>query len=176
VHFFEVQGLLPASQHGFLKGRSTDTALFEFFVSLYRSMEHKSKVLGIFYGLSNAFGSVCEPIILQKFEYLGVRIYGVPLKWLRSALSERTQRVKLFEEVEREIQAVYSQELGFSRGTTPQGGIISPFIFDVSIFDMSLFVLFGVLINYADDTQLLCCLRAQLCFCLQMQNCLLIVW
>jgi hypothetical protein len=39
----------------------------------------------------------------------------------------------------------------FSRGT-PQGGIISPFVFDISIYDMALLVLFGVLVNYADDS------------------------
>jgi exonuclease III len=149
VNFFQVNGLLPASQHGFLKGRCTDTALFEFFVSLYKSMEHKSKVLGIFYDLTNAFGSVCVPLILQKFEYLGVR--GVPLKWLESALTGRSQKVKLLEILGKEVHQVYSEELSFSRGT-PQGGIISPFIFDVGIFDMALFVLLGVLINYADDS------------------------
>jgi hypothetical protein len=44
--------------------------------------------------------------------------------------------------------------VSFSRGT-PQGGIISPFIFDVGIYDMALYILFGVLINYADDSTLL---------------------
>ena len=33
-----------------------------------------------------------------------------------------------------------------------QGGIISPFVFNIGIYDMALFVLFGVLINYADDS------------------------
>jgi hypothetical protein len=83
VHFFETNGLLPASQHGFIKGRCTDTALFQFFVGLHKSMEGRSKVLGIFYDLTNAFGSVCVPLILQKFEHLGVR--GIPLQWLRSS-------------------------------------------------------------------------------------------
>jgi len=148
VHFFESNGLLPASQHGFLKGRSTDTALYEFFANLHKSMEGKFKVLGIFYDLTNAFGSVCVPIILQKFEHLGVR--GIPLQWLESALSGRTQQVKLLEMHGNEIREVYSDELGFSRGT-PQGGIISPFIFDVGIYDMAMLVLAGVL-NYADDS------------------------
>jgi hypothetical protein len=40
VNFFQENDLLPASQHGFLKGRCTDTALFEFFANLHRSMEH----------------------------------------------------------------------------------------------------------------------------------------
>jgi hypothetical protein len=30
-----------------------------------------TKGLGIFYDLTNAFGSVCVPLILKKFEYLG---------------------------------------------------------------------------------------------------------
>jgi hypothetical protein len=148
VHFFETNGLLPASQHGFIKGRCTDTALFQFFVGLHKSMEGRSKVLGIFYDLTNAFGSVCVPLILQKFEHLGVR--GIPLQWLRSALSGRSQKVKLFEDFQNEIREVFSDELYFSRGT-PQGGIISPFIFDIGIYDMALLVLFGVL-NYADDS------------------------
>lgn len=46
---------------------------------------------------------------------------------------------------------MYSDELSFSRGT-PQGEIISPFFFDVGIYDMALFILLGVLINYADDS------------------------
>ena len=41
--------------------------------------------------------------------------------------------------------------MSFSRGT-PQGGIISPFVFDIGIYDMALYVLFGVLLNYADDS------------------------
>jgi hypothetical protein len=93
VNFFQVNGLLPASQHGFLKGRCTDTALFQFFIHLYKSMQHKFKVLGIFYYLTDAFGSVCVPLILKKFEHLGVR--GIPLQWLKSALSGRSQKVKL---------------------------------------------------------------------------------
>jgi Reverse transcriptase (RNA-dependent DNA polymerase) len=137
------------SQHGFLQGRSTNTALFELFDNLYKAMEQKSKVLGIFYDLANAFGSVCVPIILQKFEHLGVR--GVPLQWLKSALSGRSQRVKLLADLGREIRDIFSDEMSFSWGT-PQGGIISPFVFDIGIYDMALFVLFGVLLNYADDS------------------------
>jgi Reverse transcriptase (RNA-dependent DNA polymerase) len=149
VHFFETNGLLPASQHGFIKGRCTDTALFQFFEALHRSMEGRSKVIGIFYDLTNAFGSVCIPLLLQKFEYLGVR--GIPLRWLQSALSGRSQKVRLYEDFENEIREVFSDELHFSRGT-PQGGIISPFVFDIGIYDMAMYILLGVLFNYADDS------------------------
>jgi hypothetical protein len=43
--------------------------------------------------LSNAFGTVCTSILLRKFQLLGVR--GVALDWLKSALTGRSQCVKL---------------------------------------------------------------------------------
>jgi hypothetical protein len=46
---------------------------------------------------------------------------------------------------------IYSDELPVERGT-PQGGIISPFAFDVGIIDMPLIVYIGLLLNYADDS------------------------
>jgi hypothetical protein len=42
-------------------------------------------------------------------------------------------------------------EMSFSWGT-PQDGIIYPFVFDVGIEDMALFVLFGALLNNTDDS------------------------
>jgi hypothetical protein len=102
---------LPASQHGFIKGRCTDTALFQFFVNLHKSMAGRSKVLGIFYDLTNAFGSVCVTLILQKFEHLGVR--GIPLQLLKSALSGRRQTVRLYEDLGKVIREVFSDELSF---------------------------------------------------------------
>jgi hypothetical protein len=148
--FFEDNKLLPASQHGFLKGRGTQTALFEFMNNLFKSFEKRQKVLSIFYDLSNAFGTVCTPILLHKFELLGVR--GVALNWLTSALSGRTQCVKLQDIVDGKFQKdVFSSFLPVTRGT-PQGGIISPFSFDIGIFYMALYVLIGILLNYADDS------------------------
>ncbi|XP_059480862.1 uncharacterized protein LOC132199839 [Neocloeon triangulifer] len=147
--FYEVNNLLPGSQHGFIKGRCTATALFEFIVKLHEHLEKKQKVLGIFYDLSNAFGTICVPLLLRKFEFQGVR--GVALEWLRSALTGRTQAVKLRVMDGKFEKFVYSEELLLERGT-PQGGIISPFGFDVSIGDMPVHVAVGLLLNYADDS------------------------
>jgi hypothetical protein len=38
-----------------------------------------------------------------------------------------------------------------NRGT-PQGGIVSPFLFDIGIFDMAVCVIIGALFNFADDS------------------------
>jgi len=48
------------------------------------------------------------------------------------------------EDFENEIGEVFSDELHFSRGT-PQGGIISPFVFYFGIYEMAIYILLGVL-------------------------------
>jgi hypothetical protein len=110
VHFF-LNKLSPARVTAWLHQGSVYRycVVSIFFVGLHKSMEGRSKMLGIFYDLTNAFGSVCVPLILQKFEYLGVR--GIPLQWLRSALSDRSQKVKLLEDFHNEIREVFSDEL-----------------------------------------------------------------
>ena len=147
--FFRERNLLPASQHGFLKGRGTQTALFEFMHNLHQSLEKRQRVLGIFYDLSNAFGTICVPTLLAKFELLGAR--GLALDWLRSALTGRSQCVKLWDVIAGKYKEVLSGFVSVDRGT-PQGGIISPFLFDIGIYDMAIFVLIGILLNYADDS------------------------
>jgi Reverse transcriptase (RNA-dependent DNA polymerase) len=49
--------------------------------------------MGIFYDFSKAFGSISHQILLRKLERYG--IVGIPLKWIQSFLSGRSQRVKM---------------------------------------------------------------------------------
>jgi Reverse transcriptase (RNA-dependent DNA polymerase) len=48
VHFFSEQKLIPDCQHGFVPGKCTLSALFEFFARLYALLEEKEKPLGVF--------------------------------------------------------------------------------------------------------------------------------
>ncbi|CAB3386275.1 Hypothetical predicted protein [Cloeon dipterum] len=113
-------------------------------------MEHRQKILAIFYDLTNAFGTVCVPILLRKLEMNGMR--GVVLDWLRSLLTGRTQVVKMTQRVGKwERRTVYSSEVSVVRGT-PQGGVLSPSLFVGGVCDMLLYVLIGFTVNYADDT------------------------
>ena len=112
-------------------------------------MEHRQKILAIFYDLTNAFGTVCVPILLRKFELNGVR--GVALDWLRSSLTGRTQVVKMTQRVGKWERTVFSSEVSVVRGT-PQGGVLSPSLFVGGVCDMLLYVLIGFTVNYADDT------------------------
>jgi exonuclease III len=149
TNFFQSNNLLPPSQHGFLKGRSTMTALYEYLNEVYSALQKKSKVLSIFFDLTNAFGTICTGVLLAKLEKCGVR--GLALQWLESALSDRSQKVKLkCFEGNKEVD-VFSELLSIQRGT-PQGGIISPFLFDVAVIDLALALLVAFVTCYADDT------------------------
>jgi hypothetical protein len=139
------------SQHGFLKGRGTQTALFEFMNNFYFSLLRSARKCWVFLWLVKCIlYNICTPVSLHKFELLGVR--GVALNWLTSALTGRTQCAKLQDIVNGKFQKdVFSSFLPVTRGT-PQGGIISPFSFDVGIFDTALYVSIGILLNYVDDS------------------------
>ncbi|CAB3387626.1 Hypothetical predicted protein [Cloeon dipterum] len=76
-------------------------------------MEHRQKILAIFYDLTNAFGTMCVPILLRKFEMNGVR--GVALDWLRSSLTGRTQVVKVMQRVGKWERTVYPSEVSVVR-------------------------------------------------------------
>lgn len=53
-------------------------------------MEEGQQCMGIFYDFSKAFDSISHQILLEKLERYG--IVGVPLQWIKSFLSGRTQK------------------------------------------------------------------------------------
>ena len=77
-----------------------------------------------------------------------LKLYGFDkrsLDWIKSYLSNRTQRVSISGELSKPSQ--------INRGT-PQGSRISPILFLVLMSDMNLQLEKGILTNFADDTQL----------------------
>ena len=65
------------------------------------------------------------------------------VKWLRSFLTKRTQRVKIddvFPELEKLISGV------------PQGGILSPLLYIIYVADLQLWLKYVKATTYADDT------------------------
>jgi len=84
------------------------------------------------------------PVLLRKCK-LGIS--GTDLLWFRHYLTDRQQRVKLGDS--------YS-DWGTALGGIPQGSALGPLLFLIYINDMSLQVKNGILVQFADDTCLIC--------------------
>lgn len=77
LKYLEENQILSIYQHGFRANRSTETAVLEFVNDIYKSLEEKFYVVGIFIDLSKAFDSQNHKILLSKLQDVGIR--GVPL-------------------------------------------------------------------------------------------------
>ena len=66
VYFIETNNLFSNSQHGFRSGRSTETAITQFISDVYKYLEKKHFVIGIFLGLSKASDSIFHTILCSK--------------------------------------------------------------------------------------------------------------
>ena len=80
-------------QHGFLKGRSTSTAVFNVTKEISSRLSQKLHVASVYLDLSKAFPSVDHQILLQKLEVMGIR--GNALAWFQSYLSDRSEFVQI---------------------------------------------------------------------------------
>ena len=87
ISFLMRFALLTSSQHGFLKNKSTETALFEFHDYLTKELDAGQHVVGLYFDLSKAFDSLNIDLIIVKLEALGFR--GRFLDFLESYLSNR---------------------------------------------------------------------------------------
>ena len=111
---------------------------------IYKCLEEKHFVVGIFIDLSKAFDTIDHNILLYKLNNIGIR--GVTHRLFQSYLCNRTQSVY--------CNKKYSQIQHISQGV-PQGSILGPILFLVYINDIinaSTKIDFTI---YADDTTLL---------------------
>ena len=135
--------IIPGSQHGFRKDRSTMTAVASLEHDLKLAKKAKRTAGALFLDLSAAFDTIDGEILSKKLD-----VYGATsrvTKWIKSYLSDREQKV------------TYQQEdsnLKMNNYGAPQGSILSPFLFSVLVSDMEecLEELDVRLISYADDT------------------------
>ena len=110
---------------------------------IVEGIEGRKSTLSVFLDLSKAFDCVDHRTLIHKLNRYGIR--GVPLNWLKSYLSGRTEFV--------EISGVRSGERKLSFGV-PQGSILSPLLFLIYVNDVGSSVRQGQLVQYADDTTL----------------------
>ncbi len=143
--FLSKNNKLDAKQSGFRSGHSTETALLSVTEALrIAKADSKSSVL-ILLDLSAAFDTVNHQILLSTLSSLDIT--GIPLRWFKSYLTDRSFKVAWGGEVSKAHQLVTG---------VPQGSVLGPLLF--STYTTSL----GPIIKahgfsyhfYTDDTQL----------------------
>lgn len=150
MHFLNDCQILNNNQHGFLKGKSTQTAIFQFIELILGFFENGEVALGLFLDLSKAYDCLNRDILIKKLERYGVR--GNALKWLKSYLSERVQIVG----ITKDNQSCRSTGLLNNNGIA-QGSILGPILFIIFMNDIHRVNTKSkqTIINYADDTNLI---------------------
>lgn len=150
VSFFEKFKLINERQHGFLAGKSINSAVFDFVNEIVDHIENKKVAMGAFLDLSKAFDCLNHEILLNKLESYGVR--GLALRWVKSYLKGRTQRVV----IQRDGHNYYSDDKPLEVGV-PQGSILGPFLFICYINDLDGAVVDRnvSIVKFADDTNIL---------------------
>jgi hypothetical protein len=145
-----INNILIPEQHGFLKGKSTVTALFDFVTEVYGGLEAREKINVILYDFSNAFGTIYPPLLIRKLEAYGLN--GLALRWLESFLTNREQYVEIREIDENNFEKHIISELLISNMGVPQGTVLGPTSFLVYLNDVKLFILIAFLLFFADDS------------------------
>uniref|UniRef100_A0A1B6LUG6 Reverse transcriptase domain-containing protein n=1 Tax=Graphocephala atropunctata TaxID=36148 RepID=A0A1B6LUG6_9HEMI len=145
--------LLTNSQHGFIKGKSTTTAMIDLVESIIDYLDDRKFTTALLLDYSKAFDCIGHKIIIEKLEGLGIT--GTPKTWFESYLTGRSQLVELNHTTNGVTQTVRSKPQPMTRGV-PQGSVLGPVLFILLTNDFPDYVKdFSSVVMFADDTTLL---------------------
>ena len=139
--YLEKCSLLYSKQFGFRSKHSAIDAIVE--LTERAKLLHGKNIYSFFLDLKKAFDTLDHSILLYKLETYGIR--GICLKWFRSYLTNRKQRV--------EVNGVSSGWRNISCGV-PQGSILGPLLFLIYINDLPRSCPSTEVLLFADDTNL----------------------
>jgi hypothetical protein len=138
------RNLISNSQHGFMPGRSCATNLTIFLDTVTRIIDN-GKSADIFYlDFSKAFDKVPREQLLVKMQAKGIT--GKILRWIRSWLENRTQRVVVGGVESLETLSGFRSPPGYIAGPPP--------LFTIYIDDLDeMAMLIELILKFADDTK-----------------------
>ena len=105
-------------QFGFLAGKSTQDALLYFAEKNYANLDNNQSSLAVYIDFSKCFDTLNRSILLKKLEAYGIT--GIPLKLLKSYLTDRFQAVW--------VNKVTSAFKSINAGV-PQGSVLGPILY-----------------------------------------------
>ena len=126
--FIDKCSLISDCQYGFRPGCSTASALLELIEDISTSLDNKKVTVGVFIDLKKAFDTIDHGLLIRKLEHYGIR--GKANDWLNSYLQGREQFVQVDEH--------RSNLLNITCGV-PQGSVLGPKLFIMSINDFCMF-------------------------------------
>ena len=143
--YLESHHLINNLQGAYRHGRSADQILLYAVDKIVQAVDGGNFVCAAFLDLRKAFDSLDHHLLLDHLFSLGV--IDVELQWFANYLSDRRQRVK---------RGNQFSEWGSVLGGIPQGSALGPLLFLIYANAMPLQVSRGCLLQFADDTCLIC--------------------
>ena len=144
INFLNIKDTVYKNQFGFREKHSTQQAIISLVEKIADSWDSEDIVIWVFLDLKKAFDTVSHDILLKKLYAYEIR--GNAFKLLKSYLTNRTQFVV--------YDGIPSCTLPINRGV-PQGSVLGPLLFIISMNDIGNVSDFLYTILYADDTSVL---------------------
>ena len=143
LKYLRCHDLLMPSQHGFLPGRSVETAGVAQLNFLTAALDKGLSVDTLYLDYSKAFDSIPHYLLVQKLHLFGLS--DPLLSWISDYLCERYQSVY--------VNGVFSSPKVISSGVI-QGSVLGPLLFLIYVNDVDNYLSPSFVIKYADDIKL----------------------
>lgn len=149
-NFLIEKQIITANQHGFRRGYSTTTAIFDMVHKVTQALSNKMHISAIMCDLSKAFDTINHAVLVEKLKTYGIRDKAG--EWVQSYLTGREQAV-IFTTDKGKMLSNWNV---ISTGI-PQGSLLAPILFSLYINDLPAQVSnkSTSTILYADDTSLI---------------------
>ena len=148
VNHITANKLVDQFQSAHKSGHTTETAIIRVVNDMLNAIDNGNLSLQTLLDLSAAFDTIDHSILLERLQ-TSFGIDRLPLKWIKSHLSNRHQKVKIDNNLYNVLPIMYG---------VPQGSVLGPLLFSMYIYPLTDVIDDHKLFyhGYADDTELYC--------------------